>query len=66
MNEHVRRRDAVVHYTVDGEPQTWRIAATADTDEESVRAHARRFRPSITVERVTFDDGDPVNEEQPQ
>lgn len=64
MNEHVRRRDAVVHYTVDGLAQTWRIAASEDATEESVRAHAKRFRPSIVVDRVTFDDGDPENEEQ--
>lgn len=66
MNEHVRRRDAVVHYTADGSAQTWRIAAHEDDTEESVRAHAKRFRPSIVVDRVTFDDGDPENEEQQQ
>jgi len=65
-NKHVERRDAVVHYTVDGVKQTWRIAAHDDDDEESVRAHARRFRPSIVVDKVTFDNGTPPPEEEQQ
>jgi len=48
---------AIIHYvTEEGQPAEWHVSCAEHDDEQSMRAHAARFFPSMVVKSVDFEE----------